>query len=134
MLSRTKRIDGFHLKLSRTEKELYEEFLKNEEAALVLEMQQHFRRGEREHEILSFRSSSGRRRKGKLRKSKFGLNRLGEKPNPSGSGNRDRYNRNHLAPAPNHATSIKLDPNPLGRLRRITGGRRHRLFQESQCA
>ncbi len=42
MLSRTKRIDGFHLKLSRTEKELYEEFLKNEEAALVLEMQQYF--------------------------------------------------------------------------------------------
>jgi hypothetical protein len=42
MLSRTKRIDGFHLKVTRTEKELYEEFLKTEEAALVLEMQQYF--------------------------------------------------------------------------------------------
>ena len=31
MLSRTERIDGFYLKLSRTEKELYEEFLKSEE-------------------------------------------------------------------------------------------------------
>ncbi len=42
MLSRTERIDQFPLKLSRTEKELYEEFLKTEEAALVLEMQQYF--------------------------------------------------------------------------------------------
>jgi hypothetical protein len=42
MLSRAERIDGFHLKLSRTEKELYEEFLKTEEAALMLEMQQYF--------------------------------------------------------------------------------------------
>ena len=42
MLSRTERIDGFHLKVGRTEKELYEEFLKTEEAALVLEMQQYF--------------------------------------------------------------------------------------------
>ena len=37
--ARTKRIDEFHLKLRRTEKELYEEFLKAEEVALVLEMQ-----------------------------------------------------------------------------------------------
>jgi hypothetical protein len=42
MLSRTERIDEFHLKLSRTEKELYDEFLKTEEAALVLELQQYF--------------------------------------------------------------------------------------------
>jgi hypothetical protein len=42
MLSRTERIDGFHLKVTRTEKELYEEFLKTEEAALVLKMQQYF--------------------------------------------------------------------------------------------
>jgi hypothetical protein len=42
MLSRTERIDEFHLRLSRTEKELYEEFLKTEEAALVLEMRQYF--------------------------------------------------------------------------------------------
>ena len=42
MLSRTERIDGFHLKVTRTEKELYEEFLKTEEAELVLEMQQYF--------------------------------------------------------------------------------------------
>ncbi|HXO94415.1 MAG TPA: hypothetical protein VN825_09780, partial [Candidatus Acidoferrum sp.] len=42
MLSRTERIDGFHLKVSRTEKELYEQFLKTEEATLVLDMQQYF--------------------------------------------------------------------------------------------
>ena len=42
MLSRTERIDGFHLKVSRTEKELYEQFLKTEEATLVQEMQQYF--------------------------------------------------------------------------------------------
>ena len=42
MLSRTERIEEFPLKLSRAEKELYEEFLKTEEAALVLEMQQYF--------------------------------------------------------------------------------------------
>ena len=42
MLSRTESIDGFHLKLSRTEKELYEEFLKTEEAEILAEMQQHF--------------------------------------------------------------------------------------------
>ena len=42
MLSRTERIDGFHLKVTRIEKELYKEFLKTEEAALVLEMQQYF--------------------------------------------------------------------------------------------
>ena len=42
MLSRKERIDEFQLKLTRTEKELYEEFLKTEEAALVLEMQQYF--------------------------------------------------------------------------------------------
>jgi hypothetical protein len=42
MLSRKERIDEFHLRLSRTEKEVYEEFLKTEEAALVLETQQYF--------------------------------------------------------------------------------------------
>jgi hypothetical protein len=42
MLSRKDRIDEFQLKLTRTEKELYEEFLKTEETALVQEMQQYF--------------------------------------------------------------------------------------------
>jgi hypothetical protein len=42
MLSRTERIDEYHLRLSPTEKEVYEEFLKTEEAALVQEMQQYF--------------------------------------------------------------------------------------------
>jgi len=42
MLSRTGSIDGFHLKLSRTEKELYEEFLKTKEAEILAEMQQYF--------------------------------------------------------------------------------------------
>jgi hypothetical protein len=40
--SRTESIDGFRLKLSRTEKELYKEFLKNEEAEILAEMQQYF--------------------------------------------------------------------------------------------
>jgi len=38
MLSRTERIDDFHLKVSRTEKELYEEFLETEEPEIVQEM------------------------------------------------------------------------------------------------
>jgi hypothetical protein len=42
MLSRTEGIDGFHLKLSRTEKKLYEEFLRTEEAEILAEMQQYF--------------------------------------------------------------------------------------------
>jgi hypothetical protein len=42
MLSRTESIDGFHLKLSRTEKEMYEEFLKTEETEILAEMQQYF--------------------------------------------------------------------------------------------
>jgi hypothetical protein len=33
MLSRTERIDDFHLNVSRTEKQLYEEFLETEEPA-----------------------------------------------------------------------------------------------------
>src|SRR6266446_1247797 len=47
MLSRTERIDDFHLKVSRTEKELYEEFLKAEEVEIVLEMQQYFAQAKR---------------------------------------------------------------------------------------
>ena len=35
MLSRTESIDGFHLKVSRTERGLYEEFLKTEEAGIL---------------------------------------------------------------------------------------------------
>jgi hypothetical protein len=42
MLSRTESIEGFHLKLSRTEKKLYEEFLKTEEAEIPAEMKQYF--------------------------------------------------------------------------------------------
>jgi hypothetical protein len=42
MLSRTESIDGFHLKVSETEKELYEEFLKTQEAEIPAEMQQYF--------------------------------------------------------------------------------------------
>jgi hypothetical protein len=42
MLSRTESIEGFHLKLTRTEKELYEEFLKAEEAEILAETQQYF--------------------------------------------------------------------------------------------
>jgi hypothetical protein len=42
MLSRTECIDEFYIKATRTEKEMYEEFLKTEEATLVLEMQRYF--------------------------------------------------------------------------------------------
>jgi hypothetical protein len=42
MLSRAERIDGFHLKVSRTEKELYEEFLGTEEAEILAEIQHNF--------------------------------------------------------------------------------------------
>jgi hypothetical protein len=42
MLSRTESIDGFHLKVSRAERELYEEFLGTEEAEILAEMQQYF--------------------------------------------------------------------------------------------
>ena len=42
MLSRTESIDGFHLKVSRTERGLYEEFRKTEEAEILAEMQQYF--------------------------------------------------------------------------------------------
>jgi hypothetical protein len=36
-----KSIDGFHLKVSRTERELFEEFLKTEEAGILAEIQQY---------------------------------------------------------------------------------------------
>ena len=47
MLSRTESIDGFRLKLSRTEKELYETFLKSEESEILAEMRQHFTEAKR---------------------------------------------------------------------------------------
>jgi len=49
------------------------------------------------------------------------LNRLDEKPNPSGSGYREEYNRNHVVPVFIGASSSLLDPNPLGGKRRATG-------------
>jgi hypothetical protein len=42
MLLRSENIGDFHLKVSRTEKELYEEFLKTEEAHIVAEMREYF--------------------------------------------------------------------------------------------
>jgi hypothetical protein len=42
MLLRSENISEFHLKVSRTEKELYEEFLRSEEAEIVKEMQEYF--------------------------------------------------------------------------------------------
>ncbi|MBV8143306.1 MAG: hypothetical protein JOZ60_14800 [Verrucomicrobia bacterium] len=42
MLSRTEVIDAFHLKPSRAEKELYEEFLKTEDAQILAGMRQYF--------------------------------------------------------------------------------------------
>jgi hypothetical protein len=45
MLSRTEHIDDFHLKVSRTEKELYEEFLETEEPEIVPGNEAVFRSG-----------------------------------------------------------------------------------------
>ena len=42
MLSRTGTIEGFHLKVSRTEKGLYVEFLETEEAEILAEMRRYF--------------------------------------------------------------------------------------------
>ena len=42
MLSRTEKIDEFHLRVTRSEKELYEEFLNNEEAKIAVEMREYF--------------------------------------------------------------------------------------------
>ena len=58
MLSRTERIEEFHLRLSRTEKELYEEFLKTEEAALALEMQRYFAQAKGQAGGIRFDSTS----------------------------------------------------------------------------
>jgi hypothetical protein len=51
------------------------------------------------------------------------LNRLGEKPNPSGSGWLDEYSRYHLVPVLIDASSILLDSNPLGGVRRAQSGK-----------
>jgi hypothetical protein len=48
MMTRIENIEGFHLKVSPTEKELYEEFLKAEEAEIVREMQGYFAGGKAE--------------------------------------------------------------------------------------
>ena len=58
MLSRTESIDGFHLKLSRTEKELYEEFLKTEEAEILAEMQRHFAEAKQKAGVIRFDDQS----------------------------------------------------------------------------
>jgi hypothetical protein len=42
MLSRTEKISGFHLKVSRHERELYEEFCNSAEAELLREMRDYF--------------------------------------------------------------------------------------------
>jgi hypothetical protein len=78
MLSRTERIDEFHLRLSRTEKEVYEEFLKTEEAALVLEMQQYFTQAKGQAGGIRFEWSPGSGRSKRRRNVEIrGQNRLG---------------------------------------------------------
>ena len=42
MFSRTENIDGFHLKLSHSEKELFDEFLKTEQPDISNPMRQYF--------------------------------------------------------------------------------------------
>jgi hypothetical protein len=54
MLSRTEKIDEFHLRVSRTEKELYEEFLNNEEAKIATEMREYFLQAKQKPGVIAF--------------------------------------------------------------------------------
>jgi len=54
MLTRTENIEGFHLKVSGTEKEIYVEFERTEEQLLLEMMRQHFEEAIRQHTGLKF--------------------------------------------------------------------------------
>ena len=54
MLTRTENIEGFHLKVSEVEKEIYAEFERTEEQPLVEMMQQHFEEAIRQHTGIKF--------------------------------------------------------------------------------
>jgi hypothetical protein len=54
MLSRTEKISGFHLKVSRCERELYEEFCNSAEAELLREMQDYFIETKQKAGVINF--------------------------------------------------------------------------------
>jgi hypothetical protein len=54
MLSRTEKISGFHLKVSRHERELYEEFCSNAEAELLREMRNYFIEAKQKAGVINF--------------------------------------------------------------------------------
>jgi hypothetical protein len=54
MLSRTEKISGFHLKVSRHERELYEEFCNSAEAELLKEMRAYFTEAKQKSGVINF--------------------------------------------------------------------------------
>lgn len=54
MLSRTEKISGFHLKVSRHERELYEEFCNSAEAKLLREMRDYFIEAKQKAGVINF--------------------------------------------------------------------------------
>jgi hypothetical protein len=54
MLSRTEKIGEFHLRVSRTERDLYEEFCNTEEAEIVKEMREHFNQAKQQSGVINF--------------------------------------------------------------------------------
>jgi hypothetical protein len=54
MLSRTEKIGEFHLRVSRTERDLYEEFCNTEEAKIVKEMREYFTQAKQKSGVINF--------------------------------------------------------------------------------
>jgi hypothetical protein len=54
LLSRTEKISGFHLKVSRHERELYEEFCNSAEAELLREMRDYFIEAKQKPGVINF--------------------------------------------------------------------------------
>jgi hypothetical protein len=54
MLSRTEKISGFHLKVSRQERELYEEFCNSTEAEILKEMRDYFTEAKQKAGVINF--------------------------------------------------------------------------------
>jgi hypothetical protein len=54
MLSRTEKIGEFHLRVSRTERDLYEEFCNTEEAQIVKEMREYFIEAKQKAGVINF--------------------------------------------------------------------------------
>ena len=54
MLSRTEKISGFHLKVSRHERALYEDFCNSEEAEILREMRDYFTEATQKSGVINF--------------------------------------------------------------------------------